>query len=1167
MLENVDNRDAILEALRKELVGPDPKGEGIDCSTKIVFSDQQHSYNPRHDRANGEEIIQRDRPTKRYGIGVLYPLGVHDHNAAGLPVEIVEGGPSETDDDLEPTAPTTDIINAQARKDIEAIEDRTAGATGEEDSDDLDLTSANTYRPSSMAISFVADLPSDGALCVKVTGGRYVPFEVEIAGRTRTWWRRLPVSISARFEATRLIGAGRRTLTPDDVSAVNLDNLAITVEVFSRPSPGQGGQLLTVCLVNRQLATSSVDAACLFQAHFEAFVLVQDEQVASVLPYPSTPMQKMDSEELSLALLYRHAETFAVGHGCAADWRNVAGRRLAGAVSAECLPTFETPSVTPEISREDGSSIEVSMAALAGLLPGVDGLAAIEEVVQRYESWIGARQIDASELVESYVAAASSHLDQCLAAAQRMRRGLEFLRSTPDALAAFKLANHAILLQQIHSRRDSRTLQYDSAARKLRHSQQFEKPDPLNPPKGRGTWRPFQIAFFLMALESTAEGRSPERDAVELIWFPTGGGKTEAYLGLSAFSIFLRRLRDRDDVGVDVLMRYTLRLLTAQQFQRAAGLLCAMDYLRRRNETLLGETSFSIGIWVGGDTTPNRRSDAVEKLNALRKSPNKAENPFLVTKCPWCSAQIGPLDLPPNIPTSVPRMLGYERQGNTVVFRCSDASCSFADRLPIFVVDEDIYENRPSLVIGTVDKFAMLAWRPDAKVLFGLDASGHRVASPPNLIVQDELHLISGPLGTMVGLFEVVVEELCSDRRVESRPIKPKIVSSTATIRRYADQVKSLYARGEVLLFPPPGLDASDSYFARYARRADGTLEHGRKYVGVHAPGLGSLQTAEVRTFSALLQAPVGLSLAERDPWWTLVSFFNSLRELGTTLSLFQSDIPDYLKAIKNRTGVDFSHIRRLRNVKELTGRLTSEQIPEAIAALEVSCTNGDTPVDVCLASNIIEVGIDIDRLSLMAVVGQPKTTSQYIQATGRVGRRWWDRPGLVVMIYGASKPRDRSHFEKFRTYHERLYAQVEPTSVTPFSPPALDRALHAVMCAYIRQTGTADQAFSPYPIPEEKLEELEVILRERVVTVDSDEEEEFTNQYAARVDEWRRWERVAWDSFSQNSELPLLRVAGSYCSPELKRLSWPTQQSMRNVDAECQIEITTLYVEGGPNA
>jgi molybdopterin converting factor small subunit len=478
--------------------------------------------------------------------------------------------------------------------------------------------------------------------------------------------------------------------------------------------------------------------------------------------------------------------------------------------------------------------------------------------------------------------------------------------------------------------------------------------------------------------------------------------------------------------------------------------------------------------------------------------------------------------------------------------------------LPIYVIDEDIYDKRPSMLIGTVDKFALLAWKPQVRQIFGIDQNGIRQFSPPNLIIQDELHLISGPLGSMVGLYETIIEELCTDRRYD-RLVSPKIISSTATIRRYVDQIKKLYARDKVALFPPPGLSADDSFFACYATSQDGKLENGRIYVGIHAPGLGSLQTAQVRTFSSLLQAPLSLSQEERDPWWTLLLFFNSLRELGTTLSLFQSDIPDYFQVLKNRMGFDYSERRKLWNILELTGRLRSDEVPEAISKLEAVYEKEKYPVDVCLASNIIEVGVDIDRLSLMAVVGQPKTTSQYIQVTGRVGRRWFERPGLVVTIYGASKPRDRSHFEKFRSYHERLYAQVEPTSVTPFAPPVLDRALHAIMVAYVLQIGDRENARRPYPYPQHLIEQIQKIMFSRVNTVDREEAANLERVFKKRAKEWRQWQRNVWEDSSGNN-LPLLRYAGAHVDPDQENLSWPTPSSMRDVDAQCEAIITSLY-------
>ena len=1170
MVDHIANRTLLLESLRKELVGPDPRGQDLDCVQPVVFAEVEKSYGPWRQKGTGEEILQRDPPSKRYGIGVLYPTQTLDQDESGLdalitqvPAQPDETGPASTDDPL----------TAEARKDLEQIQERVqqrkGPATPEDDTDDLDLSSANSYRPSSMAVSFLANVPSGAVLVVEGTGGRYHRLPVNIAGKERIWWLRAPATFKAEFTRETLFSVDKKLIPPTRFEGTQLHDLDVRVEVYCRPSRTSGARLLTVCAVNRSPATS-VDERSLFQVHFKAyFRLETGETTAAIPPYPAVEMEKPDSEEESLGLLYRETETFAIGHGCAADWTIGSERTRAASISAECLPVFETPSITPDVRRPDGSPIDVSMAALAGLDPENDGMADLNAVVTSYEQWIEQKKREIALLEVKHRRAAERHIELCSRCAERMRDGIDFLRSNARAMRAFKLANEAILLQQLHSRRESRTLSYDPKAKRTFFAEPYLAPAPLSPPPGRGKWRAFQIAFLLMTLRSTSDGTVPDRRTVELIWFPTGGGKTEAYLALSAFSMLMRRLSNPEDSGVDVMMRYTLRLLTAQQFQRAAGLLCALEYLRLKptNRPDLGEARFSIGIWLGGSSTPNSRQQARSALTALLKDEPYAENPFLITKCPWCGAEMGPVKFEGKVPSSVSKVHGYERQGDTVVFKCTDRACDFAGGLPIFVIDEDIYEVRPTLIIGTVDKFAMLAWRPAARSLFGIGEDGARKASPPGLIIQDELHLISGPLGSMVGLYEALVEELCTDRR--NGIVPPKIVSSTATIRRYEDQVKNLYGRESVALFPPPGLTVSDSFFARHALTSDGSLAPGRIYVWVHAPGLGSLQTAQVRAFTGLLQAPLALPEPERDPWWTLVAFFNSLRELGTTLSLFQSDIPDYLKVVRNRTGGAPDQIRRLRVVKELTGRLPSDEIPLAISTLEAEYGGQRTPVDVCLASNIIEVGVDIDRLSLMTVVGQPKTTAQYIQVTGRVGRRWWERPGVVLTIYVASKPRDRSHFEKFRSYHEKLYAQVEPTSVTPYSRPALDRALHAVMVGYVRQRGPEAAGRSPNPVPKEMLQELRDLLVPRVQRVDNNELSNFERIFDERASEWERWERIRYTADPADEELPLLRPAGAYASTEHSRISWATPQSMRSVDAECQVEITTLYLndKGANNA
>lgn len=1136
---HIANRDAVLQDLRAELVGPRPAGDEVDLSSTPEFEEGWRSYLPRREAGTGHEILTAERPRTRYGVGVLNPVA----KAFSEDDEDDEGGPGEIPDEEE-------------ERETPEVE-RFGSAGGEADDADFDLSLTGSFRPCSMAVSFLARVPEGGRLEVTVKGGRYLPVSVKIEGKERyqPWWLRRPVELVCQTDAAGLASGSAVQASLPVVQEQNTEGLDLQVDVLSRPYEDPLQRLITVSLVNRSDVEGPWDAACLFQSAFSVRLVDRDGN-GTILPYPSgtrlaeRPGERRGEraareEEASLSLLYRKARTYAVGHGCAADWKAGAGGDVAQ-VSAECMPVFETRSMTPDIKRPDGTDLKVSMAALAGINPDDDGMDALGEVVELYRDWISDRRGEIPALAEEHREAARRHIERAARCADRMESGIRLIEQDEEVRRAFRLANHAILIQQIRSAQPPRPASYNTKELLLFFEEAPPDPDLLDPPANKGYWRAFQIAFLVMALQGTAEKGHPEREIVELIWFPTGGGKTEAYLGLAAFSIFLRYLRDPEDHGVHVLMRYTLRLLTAQQFQRASRLICAMEHLRRR-ELPDVRTPISIGIWLGGSTTPNTRNQAIGVLRDLRSERHGTENKFVLGSCPWCGAEMGPVDLPSR---HAPTVLGYERREDTVAFYCPDPTCEFSEHLPVYVIDEDVYEARPDLVIGTVDKFAMLAWRPQARCLFGLDEDGERMASPPGLIIQDELHLISGPLGSMVGLYEGLIEDLCTDRRGDE-PVRPRIVSSTATIRRYEDQIRCLYGRDRVTLFPPPGLEEGDSFFARYAVDEEGAPVPGKKYVGVHAPGLSSMQTVQVRTFGALLMSPQPLSPRERDPWWTLLAFYNSLRELGGALSLFQADIPEYIRGMKTRYGL--KERRFLDRVLELTGRVSSQEVTEAIGKLERTTTGAKPrPIDACLASNIIEVGVDIERLSLMAVVGQPKTTSQYIQVTGRVGRQWWERPGLVVTLYSSSKPRDRSHFEKFRSYHERLYAQVEPTSVTPFSPPALDRALHAVMVTCARQYG--GQEDSPSPVPEQLLEHLRDLLLSRIETVDPRELDNFRAVFERRLEEWRRRGRSRWEE--EDGDPGLMHVAGEYVPQDHRGVTWPVPMSMRNVDAECRMEV-----------
>lgn len=1145
---HIANRGVIISAIRQELVGPSPQGEQLDCKNGIHFNDKDSFYRPYRQKDTGEEILQRDPPTKRYGVGVLYPVAalLYEEDPAALSGDVADVQKSENielRDEFEHSAPESVLTEGDVSGVIP-------------DDDDLDLSGANRLRPSTMGVSFLAELPPGSQVIIEATCGRYEPVNVSYETVERVWWMRQPIAARYIFDGDALIenspsrGKAKEKLIKGN-GPIDLD-----IELFTRTGQKDRTLLITVCMLNRSTESTSLNAHSLFQCHFSVTVHTPDNR-SHVLPYPTAILHNPDEEEQSIGLLYKNFRTFAVGHGCAADWVINPSSSNAYSVSAECLPIYETASITPEIVRSDGLPLDISMVKLAGLDPSDDGFTEMEELITSYGEWIAGQEKQSLTLSREYKQAADRHISECRLCHKRMQEGLQYLRTNPLAFKAFQLANKAVLLQQLRNRREPRRIVYQKKERQITFSEPAIAVNLSNVPYGKGKWRPFQVAFLLASIISCAEPDNIHRRTVELIWFPTGGGKTEAYLGLAAFCGFLRRLRNKTDHGVSILMRYTLRLLTAQQFQRASALICAMEQLRRDNSDALGSEPFSIGIWLGADNTPNTRTEAISCLSKLRQRGLRAENSFVVTQCPWCGAEIGPIE--GNLPNAL-KVIGYEHTGNTVILKCSDRKCDFFQQLPIYVIDEDIYDVRPTLIIGTVDKFAMLTWKDKARSIFGLGIDGNRFCSPPDLIIQDELHLISGPLGSMVGLYESVIEELCTDRRHVCIP--PKIISSTATIRRYKNQIRSLYAREHTFLFPPPGISAEDSFFATYARNVNGENLPGRVYIGVHAPGLGSMQTVQVRVFSALLQAPMELLEEERDPWWTLLIFFNSLRELGTTLSLFQSDIPDYFTALKNRRNLEYTALRRIYRDLELTSRLRNDEVPRAIKELEtVPTKNNNRAIDFCLASNIIEVGIDIDRLSLMSVVGQPKSTSQYIQVTGRIGRNWKERPGVVVTLYGAAKPRDRSHFEQFRSYHERLYAQVEPTSVTPLSAPALDRALHGVMVAYVRQLGDEQACRSPYPAPEKMLEVFRDILIRRAEIVDPDERDTIQRVFAKRFRQWKQWERTTWSGTSNSDNAPLMAMAGAYVPPDWSHVTWQTQTSMRNVDSECRVAITKLYL------
>ena len=864
---------------------------------------------------------------------------------------------------------------------------------------------------------------------------------------------------------------------------------------------------VSVFLVNGQEEGRPKDAFWLFQPK----LMVESPDGEAIFHRRPSRRTQGDTEELTyvdeqdMAMLYKRNVEFAIGHGIAVHAETPEGvTDRAERMWTEVAPEYEVPIATTPTGADIPllSDCCLDMRELAETAtPDLD--ANLRPLVDAYAAWIDGQEtaLDGPEMSDHQEAGKRS-IEHCRGALERIEEGLELLQMDEQAADAFRFANRAMWQQRVRS----------IYSQHVRRGEDVGLEE-IDVPRNR-SWRPFQLAFILLNLPGITQLDHPERSddpsaVADLLWFPTGGGKTEAYLGLAAYTMGLRRLQGTvagrsGDAGVAVLMRYTLRLLTIQQFQRAAALLCACEAIRKEalaeGDDRWGQEPFRLGLWVGRRTTPNTTE---QSARAIAKDHGQGGagallggigSPAQLTNCPWCGTRI-------NAGRDI-KVESYKKGRGLTVIYCGDSlgRCPFTPRqsggegLPVLVVDEEIYRRLPTMLIATVDKFAQMPWKGAVQMLFGHvdgrcgrhgfrspeieDADSHPSKGglaaartepcgplrPPDLIIQDELHLISGPLGTMVGLYETAIDELCS-WEVDGRTVRPKVIASTATIRRSLEQVHATFLR-TVSVFPPHGLDVTDNFFSLQREPTD--ENPGRLYLGICAPGR-RLKVALIRVYVAFLSAAQQLYEEHQyggatDPWMKLVGYFNSMRELGGMRRLVEDDIRTRLGKMDQRGLAR----RNIYNVDELTSRKGSTEIPDVLDHMEVpfdpeidkarkqkgrpSKDLPQRPIDVLLATNMVSVGVDVGRLGLMVVAGQPKTTAEYIQATSRVGR---SSPGIVCTVYNWVRPRDLSHYESFEHYHSSFYRHVEALSVTSFSPGAISRGLTALLVSCIRQSGT----------------------------------------------------------------------------------------------------------------
>ena len=1030
-------------------------------------------------------------------------------------------GPAEGDDEAIPErasdryhlgslAPSGTAISQE--EDDATDSNGTGGSEGS--NGDGVLTLANATQQSAMGFTF--QVPINRRVLIDASWAEYIAETVAQAkkagsnndttpsGTNAFVWRRFPHELSdVELPSDISNESGSRVLAETD---------GIRLEVHERRKGDV--RIITVSLVNRrprpdrerkrEKGTLPEDTNA-----YQVSLAVRSIDDSDIFIARSSSEFISDPEFLVHELLYRNVRQFSVGHGCATGWQSNSGGAEVARIFSDWLPTSEVFKASSKVDSLEGSlALDVERLSSASRQDVVKDLCALPEA---YGIWIARLRSSVNKAVEQSSArvadrvrrVAEDNLAKCDRVRARISEGIALIESDDSVFRAFALANAA-----------------------MSKSMKIVRPD------RKPLWRPFQLAFLLLALPSTAAGDHPERSTLDLIWFPTGGGKTEAYLGLVAFTLFHRRLSagsKKNGGGTAVITRYTLRLLTLQQFDRAARVVMACEVLRRKDPGSFGTEPYSIGLFVGNGVTPGDLETAQKVIDGTSEDKSLATLP--VAKCPWCSTKIRSA-----------RDQKVDTKSHKVVTKCPGQDCEFHSGMPIACVDEELFANPPSMIIGTVDKFAMMAWEPRIASLFGKTHG----CKPPSLIIQDELHLIGDALGSITGLYETAIDLLCSDG---GEP--PKIVGSTATIRRAASQTHSVFLRN-VEQFPPSGLDYDDSFFYREDRS-----NPGRIYLGVHAQGRSPKHTL-ARLIGVLAQGATAIEdEIAQDHYWTLVTYFNSLRELGGAWVLGLDDVPKYIKAMPAKKGPD----RRLGEPTELTSHLPSTHIPlvlENIAASKNSEDDDREPVGLLLCTNMISVGVDIDRLGLMIVNGQPKTTAEYIQASSRVGRPE-GAAGLVVALYNWTRPRDRSHYERFRSYHESFYRNVESTSVTPFSMRARDRGLHGVFVSLLRLSIPA-LADSPKAIDDSmvkpKVDEIVDAIVDRARRVsrsDSvadevrDELEQVREHIRSIVDMEGGWQGRGVRVLRRPNEA---RGVGG---------GWETPQSMRDVDPPCSIELKSI--------
>lgn len=616
--------------------------------------------------------------------------------------------------------------------------------------------------------------------------------------------------------------------------------------------------------------------------------------------------------------------------------------------------------------------------------------------------------------------------------------------------------------------------------------------------EGMESWRLFQIVFIVMSIpDIVAQAREDattidhQLDKVDVIYFPTGGGKTEAYLGLAAFTAFYDRLRGKR-YGTTAITKFPLRLLSLQQMQRISYVFARCEEVRRAQDDINGEEyePFSVGYLVGEGNTPNKLTKdeghyTVDYVRKARDDSESQEKWLILPECPFCGERT----------VKVTGDVSRRR----ILHVCTNPECEEVQRqggteaeLPVYISDYEVYRYAPTFVVCTIDKIAVVGMQRRVRTLFGrmkyrcpkghgftaenkcLSCGSYRhemeeveQVDPPSLLIQDELHLLREEFGSFDSHYLSFLDELFS--LYTGGQWRLKVIAATATVKEVENQIRALYWRdGNV--FPSPGPKRKQSFYAyedphKIGRYIVGAIPHGlsRTYamVNVLYEYARIIQTYLYNPESVITQLTEGRlhTTDSVELEWPE----NPIERRNTVLNILEmyrveiayciqkTDNDRLQRSVKSmiNTWLEGDGLHPIRS-KLMTGETRFDDVRRVLAVLE-----GETPslddenIDMLNATSMISHGVDVDKLNFITFLGIPRSTAEYIQAYSRVGRQI---PGIVFLLFNPMHVRDRSHYLRFDQYHEYQDLLVEATPLERWAEFAVECTMPGIFAGFVLQ-------------------------------------------------------------------------------------------------------------------